>query len=384
MDFDSSEAVAELCGRVLDFSRRQLATGGVNTEGRWREAGEFGLLGLSLPSEVGGLGLGALATAQVLEALGKGLPAIGFGFSMAAHLFACAMPLAKFGTESTRERLVPQLASGQLVGGNAITESEAGSDVYSMSTRAARDGDHYVLTGQKSFVTNAPEADLFLVYASTEPKHRHLGISAFVVMRDAPGLVVGKAFETRGLQGATMAPLYLEDCRVPLGSCVGTPGSGADVFEYSMAWERACLFGLYVGAMERTIERCVERVRSRRVGGVPIAKHQAVAHRLVAMQARLEASRLMLHRSCWLMDQGRPAALEGALAKLCVSEAAVEVGLDAIQLFAAEGCLPETGVDSLLMDALPARVFSGTSDVQRNLAFEELMSRRARLTSDQR
>lgn len=377
MNFDWSEASTDLCDRALEFSRQRLGRPG-STSSDWREAGAFGLLGLSLPSNLQGLGLGALETARVLEAVGKGLPSLGFGFAMAAHLFACAMPLAKFGANWVLDELVPRLADGQLVGANAITESEAGSDVYAMRTRAVLDGDEYVLTGEKSFVTNAPQADIFLVYASTEPSSRHLGISAFVVPRDASGVVVGRNFEMRGLRGASMAPLHLDGCRIPARALIGRPGGGAQVFEYSMAWERACLFGLYVGAMERVIERCVERVQGRRVGGGPIARHQAVAHRLVAMQTKLETSRLLLHKSCWLMDQGRAAGLEGALAKLCVSEAAVEVGLDAIQLFGAEGCIAEIGVDELLLDALPSRVFSGTSDIQRNLAFDELIRRGTR------
>jgi L-prolyl-PCP dehydrogenase len=172
------------------------------SEREWRLCGELGLLGSCLPERYGGLGYDALTVARVVEGFARGCCDTGLVFSACAHLFACATPIAEHGNEELKERVLPRLASGEWVGANAITEADAGSDVHALSARAVRDGAGYRVTGTKSFVTNGPVADCFLVYASTEPAHGHLGISAFLVDASAPGLSRGEHFEKLGLTGA--------------------------------------------------------------------------------------------------------------------------------------------------------------------------------------
>src|SRR5690606_29315159 len=179
---------------------------------------------------------------------------LGLLFSAAAHLFACALPILEHGGADLVEEWIPALARGTKIGANAMTEPEAGSDTQTLSARAIRDGDDYVLDADKSYVTNAPIADLFLVYATTEPSHGYLGLSAFVIPRDTPGLQVGAAMTKVGLQSSPLASLYLEDCRIPARNRIGAEGAGSKVFQSSMAWERACLFGIYVGAMQRQLD----------------------------------------------------------------------------------------------------------------------------------
>lgn len=371
MEFGWTGEQQQLYDRALSFVRERLAGGpasdGAFSRERWELCGEFGFLGLSVPEQYGGLGLGALSTARVVEALGRGCGDTGLVFSAMAHLFACVMPIAEHGSEAQRAALLPKLCSGQWVGANAISEPEAGSDVFALTTRAERDGDDYVLTGTKSYVTNAPVADVLLVYAMTHKAFGYLGVSAFLVEAGNPGLTVGRTFEKMGLTTSPIAPIYLEACRVPASARLGAEGDGAAIFKASMRWERSCLFAAYVGVMERVIEQAVEFAQQRRQFNRPIGKNQAVSHRLVDMKQRLEAARLLLYRACWRMDQGEDATLEVSLAKLAVSEAAIQTGLDAIQLHGGMGYLAEAGVERMLRDAIPSTLFSGTSEIQRDI-----------------
>jgi L-prolyl-PCP dehydrogenase len=375
MDFAWAPEQEELFQQSLEFARRRLAPGDSAESfdrARWDACAEFGLMGLAIPRVHGGSGFDALTTARVLEACGQGTSDVGLLFSAAAHLLACALPLLEHGQPDLVAHWLPKLATGAAVGANAMTEPGAGSDTQRLGTRAVLDGDAYVLDGDKSYVTNGPIADLFLIYAVTEPAHGYLGISAFAVPRNTPGLRVGAAMDKVGLRSSPLGSLYLEGCRVPVGHRVGPEGSGSKVFQGSMAWERACLFAIYLGAMRRQLDAVLEHARSRKQFRQSIGKFQAVSHRIADMQLRLEASRLLLYRACWLHDRGQPSALAISLAKLSVSEAAIQSGLDAVQLHGGLGIVGEAGIERGLRDALASTVFSGTSEIQRNLIAREL------------
>lgn len=379
MDFGWNELEAELHQRTLAFSRGPLASAladsGKNSAALirgWRLLGDHGLFATPIPEALGGLGLGAMATARAFEALGQGAGDTGFAFSAAAHLFACVMPMVEHGSPALCDALIPPLIDGRAIGANAITEAAAGSDVFALKTRAVLDGDSYVVTGEKSFVTNAPIADLFLVYASTDPSAGYMGITAFAIDRDCPGLTIGKPFSKMGLETSPIATVYLEDCRVPRRRVVGEPGTGARVFTRSMLWERSCLFAAYLGAMEHQLEATIAHAKARVQFRKPIARHQAIAHRIADMKVRLEAARLLLYRACWLRDRGDDASLEVSMAKLAVSEAAIQSGLDAIHIHGGSGFIVDTGIERALRDAIPATIFSGTSEIQRDIIAREL------------
>lgn len=342
------------------------------TREHWRTCGDLGLLGLSLPRAFAGREYGALTTARAIEAFGYACPDMGLVFSVAAHLFACATPIAEYGNEALQARVLPGLATGDLIGANAITEREAGSDICALQTTARRDGESYILNGRKSYVSNGPAADIFVVYATTNPAHGYLGITAFTVEREIPGLVIGKPFQKMGLTSTPACELSFEGCRVPGANRLGEEGQGSQIFQRSMQWERSCLFASYIGQMERQLEHSIAYARERRQFGKPLGRHQAVAHRLSDMKVRLEAARLLLYRACWLLEQGRGANLEISLAKLAVSEAAIQGGLDAIQIHGANGYTSAYGVEQMLRDAIPGAIFSGTSEIQRDLIAREL------------
>lgn len=333
----------------------------------WQRCGEFGLLGLSVPEQYGGLGLSALTTARVIEAMGRGCHDMGLLFSATAHLFACVMPILESGHEQLKNDVLPKLSTGQWVGANAITEADAGSDVFALKTTCVRDGDHYIINGSKSYVTNAPVADIFLVYATSNPAHGFLGVSAFVVKKNTAGLVIGKPFKKIGLTGSPISSIYLEDVRVPSSFRLGADGQGAAVFTKSMQWERACLFAAYLGLMARQLEQVIAYAKERRQSGKAIGKYQAVSHRIAEMRLRLDAAQLLLYRACWLMDQGGDPTVEVCLSKLAVSEAAIQSSLDSIQIHGGNGVITEMGVESALRDCIPSTIFSGTSEIQKNL-----------------
>ncbi len=377
MDFEWSPQQRELhraavevgarVGELGDASPRDSPKAGDFSAQAWRVACEFGLAGLDVPLEYEGLGLDCLTTARVLEGFGEGGSRLGLLFSVSAHLFACCRPIVQSGSGALRERLLPRLAKGELIGANAITESEAGSDIMAVRTRAGRDGDGYRINGEKTLVTNGPIADVTVVYASTDPSGGYLSLSAFAVERDTPGLLAGQPFAKSGLRDSPTGSIYLQECPVPCECLIGAEGQGALIFRAAMQVERACLFAAYLGAMAGQLAQVVEFANTRRQFGRAIGKNQAISHRIVDMKLRLESARLLLYRACWLLDRGSEAMIEVSLAKLAASEAAVQSGLDAIRIYGGSGVISETGVDRLLHDALPATVASGTSEIQRNI-----------------
>jgi alkylation response protein AidB-like acyl-CoA dehydrogenase len=378
MDFEWSSSDCELYERALSFGRSLDVARSSNREldsfprESWNRCGEFGLLGLSAPSDLGGGGLSALSTAHVLEAFGRSCSDGGLLFSSSAHLFACVMPISEYAAAEVKRALVPALSRGEFIGANAMTEAEAGSDVASVKTSATRDGHGFVLNGTKSYVTNGPVADVFVVYAATSPGRGFFGLSGFVVDRRTPGLVVGKPFPKIGLHSAPTCEIYFEDCFVDESRLLGEEGQGIAIFQSSMAWERGCLFAAYLGAMERDLHTAIAFAKERRQFGKPIGKNQAIAHRIVEMKLRLEGARLLLYRACWLKDHGSQSTVDISLAKIAVSEGAVQSGLDLLRIHGSAGISRETGLAETLLNALPSTVFSGTSEIQRDLVARSL------------
>jgi alkylation response protein AidB-like acyl-CoA dehydrogenase len=371
VNFAFTQEQEELRGRVVAFAREQLnpmlrKESGL-TRPIWQACGAFGLLGLSVPPEHGGLGLDALSTAVALEALGYACDDMGLVFSAAAQLLSVSVALAKHGTPEQKERTLVALCRGEAFAGHAMTEEGAGSDAFAIATTASRDGDHFVLSGTKSFVTNGTVADHFLVYAVTQEGAGPLGISAFLVDRSTPGIRAGAPIDKIGLSRSPACSVYLEECRIDAGALVGRLDRGASVFQDSMLWERACLFAAYVGRAERLLEETIEHTRSRKQFGKSVAKNQAVSHRMVDMKLRLESARLLLYRACWKLARGEASAADVALSKLAVSEAAVQSSVDAVQLHGAMGIAEDAGVARHLRDAVPSTIFSGTSEIQREI-----------------
>lgn len=371
MDFSWSAEQIELREQIRDFARKELTNDAAafDREGKfdrdsWNKCGEFGILGLPVPEEHGGLGKDPLTTAYALETLGYACRDNGLLFSMNAHMWTCAMPLVAFGTESQKKRFLPGLCRGTLVGGNAMSEPEAGSDAYRMRTVARKQGDRYLLSGSKAWITNGTVADVIVVFANLAADRDPRGVSAFLVETDTPGFKVARRVEKMGLRSSPMAELHLDECEVPQENRLGKEGAGSALFTHAMTWERGLILATAVGAMQRQLEECIRYTGERKQFGERIANFQMVAQRLVQMKFRLEAARGALYRSAWVKSRKKSGILEAAMAKLCISENWIQSCQDAIQIHGANGYTPEYGFERELRDALGSRIYSGTSEIQ--------------------
>jgi alkylation response protein AidB-like acyl-CoA dehydrogenase len=375
MDFSWTVEQTALRQAIIRFASAELNTdiaerdqkGEFNRAG-WMKCGEFGIHGLPVPSQYGGRGVDALTAAYALEAFGYGCRDNGLVFSINAHLWACLMPILTFGTEAQKLKYLPKLCNGTLIGCNAMTEPGSGSDAFGgLRAAAKRIGDHYVLQGTKAFVTNAPVADLAIIFARVDPAQQDQGISAFLVERGTPGLFMSAPTDKMGLRTVPMGKMVLEDCRVPAEQLLGKEGSGMAIFTHAMEWERALILASAVGAMERQLETCIHYVKRRKQFGQAIGKFQLVSSKIVDMKLRLETARALLYRVAWLKATGQSVFLEAALTKLHVSESWVASCMDAMQVHGGYGYLTEYELERELRDALGSRFYSGTSEIQRSI-----------------
>jgi alkylation response protein AidB-like acyl-CoA dehydrogenase len=374
VNFELSERQRELQESAVVFARAALGQNMIERDREeqfdhegWKRCAEFGVLAMPVPEEYGGLGLGLSELLAVMEGLGYGMRDQGLLFSLNAHLWTNTIPILLFGTEDQRRRFLPGLCSGELIGANGASEPGAGSDIFSMRTRAERRGDEYVLNGAKMFVTNAPVADVIVTYATIDQALGATGVTAFIVDRNTPGVSLSRKLHKMGLRTSPMAEVLFEDCRVPLANRLGREGRGVPVFESSMEWERGCILAAGLGQMRRQLEECLAHARERRQFGQAIGKFQSVANRLVDMKVRLETCRPLVYRIGWLKDQNRSAVMEAAMAKLHVADCLVKSSLDAVQIFGGYGYMTEQGIERDLRDAVGSSLYSGTSEIQRNI-----------------
>jgi alkylation response protein AidB-like acyl-CoA dehydrogenase len=364
---------------VVSFAQRELHPDRAGADGEeavlreaWRKCAELGLQGMPVPLEYGGADATATTIAAALEALGYGCRDNGLIFSLNAQLWACERPLVRFGSEEQKRRYLPGLCDGTLVAAHGMTEPESGSDAFSLKTTATARGNRWILDGSKTFVTNAPEGDLFVVFATTDQRLGFAGLCAFIVERDAPGLTVGPPLAKMGLRSSPMGELFFDGCDIAAESLIGTVGAGMAVFNDAMLWERGMILAASVGTMRRQLEQCLSYAGDRKQFGKPIGSFQAVSHRIADMRLRLETSRLMLYRFARLLDAGTATAIDAALTKLHLSDSLVQSSLSALEIHGGYGYMAEYPFERDFRDALGSRIYSGTSDMLRNVVAHHL------------
>jgi alkylation response protein AidB-like acyl-CoA dehydrogenase len=374
MDFSWNADQLTYRTAVIRFAEKELNEGVAQRDRNedfsfdlWRKCARFGVLGLPFAENYGGAGADLLTTMLAMEGLGYGCRDNGLLFALNAQMWSVQHPLHEFGSTAQKEKYLPRLIRGEIIGAHGMSEPDSGSDAYSLRTRAERRDGGYVLNGSKMFVTNAPVADLAVVFATVDPAKGSWGVSAFLVEMGTPGFRVGRNLEKMGLRTAPMGELILTDCYIPASNRLGPEGIGAHIFNSAMEWERSCILATHVGAMEHQLEVCIRYARERRQFGQPIGKFQAVSNRIAEMKVRLETARLLLYKVAWLKLQGQPAHLEAAMAKLYLSEAFVQSSLDAVRIHGGYGYMVEFGLERDLRDAVGGTIYSGTSDIQRNL-----------------
>lgn len=300
-----------------------------------------------------------------MERLGELCEDNGFVFSVATHLASTLSALDHYGSDALRDEVIAALIDGRRIGAHAISEPEAGSDALAMRTQAILEGDHYVLSGDKAFVTNAPIADVFVIYAKTASDGAG-SVSAFLVDRKSPGLEVGPVMPLAGLTTSPVAALSLRDCKVPCSRMIGRSGAGFMVLSHVMRQEILYSFMANVGQMKRRLDRCIRHVRQRRQFGRPIGDFQAVSARIADMKMRYELSRAYLLHAARRQAQNKDVTSDIAIAKVFVSESALKTAIDAVHIHGGRGYLEEAGLGREVADALAGPIYSGTNDIQRS------------------
>ena len=375
MDFAYSDEQRMLREQIFRFTATELNKGDQERKAgngfpfdEWRKCGEMRLQGLPVPEELGGAGLDPMSTAIALEALGYGCRDGGLVFAICAHLLACVVPLWKHGTAEQHSRYLADLCSGAKIAVNGMTEPGTGSDAFAMQTRAVPEGSGFVISGAKTFSSNGPVADLAVVYASTDRnKGYHGGITAFLVEKSADGFRPGQTFRKMGLHSCPIGELILDNVYVSETAVIGRVGQGAAIFSESMDWERACLVACHIGTIEWLMERAIEYARTRKQSGQTISKFQAVAHRIVDIKVRLEAGRHLTYKAAQGLARPRTASMDAAIAKLFVSESLLTSAIDTLRVFGGYGLMSEYGIESIVRDSVAGIIYSGTSDIQRNI-----------------
>lgn len=336
------------------------------TEG-WERIGERGLLAALISPEYGGRGAPLIEALLELEGLGLGCRDDGLVLAATSQVLTMSLAIERFATEDQKKKWLPELASGAAVGAFAMSEPESGSDAYALTTTATETDDGFVLNGEKAWVTLAPVADVFLVFASTNTDAGRWGISAFLIPADTPGLEVGENRPKLGLRTTPFANVTFTECVVTKSALVGAEGAGASIFSASMEAERGFLLVGTIGALERVLNDAVSYGQNREQFGHPIGSFQGVSHPIADIKLGHESARLLMYKAAALQQRGKPSMMAAALSKIAGSEAALSGALTAMEVHGARGYVTEYGVERDLRNLSGGVIYGGASAIQKNI-----------------
>ncbi|MGA9112160.1 MAG: acyl-CoA dehydrogenase family protein [Smithella sp.] len=340
----------------------------------WRKLASFGILGLPLPEEFGGSAASILNCCLAGEALGHAGVDGGSLLAWGAHTYLCAHNIYAFGTEDQKRKYVPKLASGEWIGCMGLTEPGAGSDAASISTTAVKKGDSYVLNGSKTFITNAPVADVFVVFANVNKAIKHEGITAFIIEKGTPGLTTGKPFHKMGCKCSSTSEVFLADCEVPEENILGGEGNGWFIALSGVEWDRCTLLSPMLGAALNNLDSCARYANERQQFKRPIRSFQAIQHRIADMKVFVEAVRLAVYRVASAKDNGQMLnPLQAAVSKVYAGDRGFEMASEAVQIFGGYGFMHEYPVERNFRDSKLAAIGGGTSDIMRMIVSRMMM-----------
>ena len=340
----------------------------------YRKAWELGLMNLNIPTEYGGSGLGLMDQCLIVEELAKACG--GMTTTIMANCLALE-PLLLGGSPEQKERVLTPFCASYNLASFCLTEPASGSDAGAVKTRARREGDEYVIDGEKCFITNAPQANLYTVFAMVDPALKHRGVSAFLVPRTTPGVSVGKEEDKMGQRASSTSSVRFESVRVPVSSRIGKEGDGFSLAMRTLDQTRTPIGAMSTGIAQAALDYASEYALKRQTFGKPIAEHQAIQIKLANMAQDVHASRLLVWQSAWTVDQGKSGTLESSMAKCFASDAAMRVTDEAIQIFGGYGYMRDYPVEKLLRDAKLAQIYEGTNEIQRIVIARELLRNRA-------
>jgi isovaleryl-CoA dehydrogenase len=379
LEFGLGEDIDLLRETVERFARAEIAPRAASIDidnqfpaDLWKKMGDLGLLGITVAEEYGGTNMGYLAHVIAMEEISRASASVGLSYG--AHSNLCVNQIFKNGNEAQKQKYLPKLCSGEHVGALAMSEPNAGSDVVSMKLRADLEGDHYVLNGNKMWITNGPDADTYVIYAKTDVQGGSKGITAFIVERDFPGFSQAQKLDKLGMRGSNTCELVFQDCRVPVENVLGGEGLGVRVLMSGLDFERTVLSGGPVGIMQACLDVVVPYVHDRKQFGQSIGEFQLMQGKLADMYTLLSASRAYLYAVARACDEGFESRKDAAAVILYTAENATQMALQAIQALGGNGYINEYPTGRLLRDAKLYEIGAGTSEVRRMLIGRELFA----------
>jgi alkylation response protein AidB-like acyl-CoA dehydrogenase len=370
MDFiltDEQEMTRQM---VRDFAEKEVQPSAAErdeTETFSREIfdkmGQLGLTGIPWPEEYGGAGSDYISYVIAVEELSR--VDASTGTTLSAHISLASWPIFKYGTEEQKKKYLEPMALGEKLGAFALTETTAGTDAAAGQATAKLDGDSYILNGTKIFITNAGEAEIYIVFALTDPEKKARGMSAFIVEKGTPGFTFGKKEQKMGLRSSPTLEIIFEDCRVPRENLLGSEGEGFKIALSTLDGGRSGIAAQAVGIAQGALDEAVAYAQSREQFGQPIARFQAISFMLADMATKVEAARLLTYQAAFLESKGLPYGKASAMAKLFASEAAMEITTNAVQIFGGYGYTRDYPVERFMRDAKITQIYEGTSEAQR-------------------
>ncbi|MGD6889873.1 acyl-CoA dehydrogenase AcdA [Bacillus mobilis] len=370
MHFKLSEEHEMIRKMVRDFAKNEVAPTAAERDEEERfdralfdQMAELGLTGIPWPEEYGGIGSDYLAYVIAIEELSR--VCASTGVTLSAHTSLAGWPIFKFGTEEQKQTFLRPMAEGTKIGAYGLTEPSSGSDAGGMKTTAKRDGDHYILNGSKIFITNGGIADIYVVFALTDPESKQRGTSAFIVESDTPGFSVGKKESKLGIRSSPTTEIMFEDCRIPVENLLGEEGQGFKVAMQTLDGGRNGIAAQAVGIAQGALDASVEYARERHQFGKPIAAQQGIGFKLADMATDVEAARLLTYQAAWLESEGLPYGKESAMSKVFAGDTAMKVTTEAVQVFGGYGYTKDYPVERYMRDAKITQIYEGTQEIQR-------------------